>query len=672
MSFELRRRSGKNRDGDDGSKNKTENAENRQQSEAQLRAQKFLMGKAPAVDPSAAREQQEQATQPAQSASSPQQNAPQQPLAAQQEFAPRQVSSQAAQPQPSSAQASAMQNPPQPTATSVGGEPEDPYARKKEQEQKPGPQTKAKKLNQEDSETLSQINDLIKDAGMPLTAENGQLARPPEQREIMALFSNGIFLVSKSHLNDPYVLKLESYARLRGITVERKIGVSLDIIQFAYDKYSDKDAEAQASRTQMQKDIQHLIADAVHEDASDIHIVVEQGRSIVEMRMNGVLRQKLEWRGEYGLDFCAACFAMADASDANYNPNEYQAARISRAGASLPDTVQALRLQFNPLAYGGRYMIARLLYRGASGEEKKTADVKSLGYSMRQFKTIQRMVRTPVGIGVVSGPTGSGKSTTLFQVLSSVMQENNFERNVITIEDPPERPIIGAKQMPVTNAQTPEERRRKFIQAISAAMRSDPDTIMIGEIRDKESAKLAVEAAMTGHQVWTTVHANDALMIINRLRDIGVEEYNLFTPGMIFGLVGQRLARKLCNNCKIPLKQAVDEGKIKPDLLERIRSVISPEEEDLVYAAGPGCEVCAGKKGYGGRTVLAEVIYPDETLMDIFRMDKRAEAKKYWVEELGGMSMMEHAISKMKEGVMSPGEIERVAGPIYAGLEAEE
>lgn len=511
-------------------------------------------------------------------------------------------------------------------------------------------------------ESINDLDDVLSEAGTLLTAQGAPLERPAEQREIMALFESGLMIVSRSHMTDPYVLKLESYARLRGLRVERKLPATLEVVRESYIRTGGK-SDRVASQTQMQRDILRLIIDAVNENASDIHIVVEQNRAIVEMRMNGVLRQRLEWRAEYGLDFCAACFAMADASDANYNPNEYQAARISRGTVDLPDVVQALRLQFNPLAYGGRYLIMRLLYRG-SGKQEETGAVERLGYHPAQYGLIKRMIATPVGIGIVSGPTGSGKSTTLFHVLSTVMAETRHERNVITIEDPPERPIAGAKQMPVTNAQSPEERSRKFIQAIAASMRSDPDTIMIGEIRDRESAKLAIEASMTGHQVWTTLHANDALMIVNRLRDIGVQEYNLFTPGMIFGLMGQRLARALCTKCRIPLREAITQNRIDGDTVARVEAVSSVEELDNMFIAGPGCAACGNGKGYAGRTVVAEVIYPDETLMAILREDKRTEARRYWLEELKGLSLMNHCIDKMKNGVLSPYEVERVVGPI--------
>ncbi|MCT4575344.1 MAG: hypothetical protein N4A43_03730, partial [Alphaproteobacteria bacterium] len=207
-----------------------------------------------------------------------------------------------------------------------------------------------------------------------LTADGGFLHRPQEQQEIMALYENGVFLVSKSHMSDPYVLKLETYARLRDIKIIRKIPVSLETIRDAYKRASVKNSlnsSASSNLTHMQKDIVDLIKIAVKNDVSDIHIIATDVSAVVEMRKNGVLTQTIEWQSSYGHDFCAACFAMADASDSNYNPTEYQAARISNATIDLPIEVQALRLQFNPLAYGGRYMIARLLYNSKAGDIKK-------------------------------------------------------------------------------------------------------------------------------------------------------------------------------------------------------------------------------------------------------------------------------------------------------------
>ena len=266
----------------------------------------------------------------------------------------------------------------------------------------------------------------------------------------------------------------------------------------------------------------------------------------------------------------------------------------------LPAGVQSLRLQFNPLANDGRYLIMRILYSG----DGKMIDLSDLGYSDEQVRQIAIMSARPVGINIVSGPTGSGKSTTLKAVLEQVIRKRNGEVNTITIEDPPEYVIADAQQMPVTNAKTQDQRSEAFTQAISAGLRSDPDIMMIGEIRDLASAALAVEGALSGHPIYASLHANTAMDILTRLRDMGIEDFKVFDPTVFSGLVGQRLVRQLCPCCKVPLETAVELGDIDPLVQERIQAMvgITPDhamEDRTIYTAGLGCEECTG--GYNGR-----------------------------------------------------------------------
>jgi len=268
----------------------------------------------------------------------------------------------------------------------------------------------------------------------------------------------------------------------------------------------------------------------------------------------------------------------------------------------------------------------------------------------------------PIGINIVAGPTGSGKSTTLQRILSTLMRERRNEIATFTVEDPPEYVIEGAQQMPVTNASTAEERKEKFNAAIRAALRSDPDVIMIGEIRDSESAKLAFEAAMTGHQVWATLHAVDALTIVSRLRDIGVDEFKLYDPAVFTGLVGQRLTRALCPDCKIPLMQAREQGKVHDELWERVLDIYSRDIEGI-FTEGPGCPTCKNT-GVTGRSVVAEVCLPDDAFMEYMKREDKLSARRHWVENLNGITMMGHGILKTKAGVCSPEEVERMLGPL--------
>ena len=379
------------------------------------------------------------------------------------------------------------------------------------------------------------------------------------------------------------------------------------------------------------------------------------------MRIDGAVQEIDQLVSQHAYDLLATGFAMADASDASYQPYEYQGARISDLTTELPVGVQAVRLQWNPLAYNGRYLIARLLYSG----RKDTSDLDTLGYSPGHLRLIKFMRAQPLGMVVISGPTGSGKSTTLKKALENLMIERGFEINVLTVEDPPEYVIDGAQQMPVTNAKTPQERAIKFQQAITAALRSDPDVIMIGEVRDPESGKLAFEGAMTGHQIWTSLHTNSAIGILDRLRDMmGHEEsYKIFDPTVLNGLVGQRLLRKLCPHCRIPLEQAISERRIDPTVVERLEATMRKlNRTDAIYCRGPGCEMC--KKGYTGRTVAAEVIVPDVHFMDLLREGRKAEAERYWLEEKDGATMLAHGLAKVFAGMVSPVDLENSVGTI--------
>ncbi len=508
--------------------------------------------------------------------------------------------------------------------------------------------------------TPDEILLLVEEAGALLTGPGGAYERRPEQRELMALFENGLFLVSKSHMDDPHVVSFAGLLRRKGMTINL-IPCDIALLTKCYDSGGNNENQvmkADDEATSMQREIVRFIAECARLKASDAHVVVSQGSAIVRLRIDGVLKDYVEWRAAYGADFCAAAFAMADASDASYQPYEYQAARISDTSVRLPGGVQALRLQFNPLSYGGRHMVARFLYR----TQGVVGDVDTLGYAEKQVVSIKRMRAVPMGINIVAGPTGSGKSTTLQRILSTLMIERRNEIATFTVEDPPEYVIEGAQQMPVTNANTAEERKEKFNAAIRASLRSDPDVIMIGEIRDEESAKLAFEAAMTGHQVWATLHAVDCLTIISRLRDIGVDEFKLYDPAVFTGLVGQRLTRALCDDCKVPFMTARDRGEVDDELWERTLDIYNRDLEGI-FTEGPGCPKCSGT-GVTGRSVVAEVLLPDDGLMELMKQEKKVAARQHWVQNLNGITMMGHGILKIKAGVCSPYEIERMLGPL--------
>ena len=510
-----------------------------------------------------------------------------------------------------------------------------------------------------------------------MTNENGRIKLTKEQRDFCVLFTNGILLFAKNHALNPKLLEARQIIRKSGVLLVEEHGVDLEVIRKIYEnadrrstsgRRGGKSSELQA----MQTEFIRLVKKAADRGCSDIHVTVERHEAIIRVRADGVMEQIDQVKSDWASDLCAAAFNMADASDSSYRPLEYQGARVSDIRSPLPDGVQSVRLQFNPLPNGGRYMICRLLY--SSSGAATGGDVDTLGYNKVHVDQIKKMRKKPYGINIICGPTGSGKSTTLQRALLALMKEKRNTVNLVTIEDPPEYVIKGAAQLPVLNAQTDTERNEKFRQAISASLRSDPDIVMIGEIRDEASCKLAFTAAMTGHQVWASLHANDAISIIDRFRDQKVELYKLADPTLVTGLIGQRLIRKLCPKCRIAINRAHTEGMINSELLETVTNVAGPEHIGGVFVANPkGCDKTLNPKcrlGYTGREVLAETILPDAGFMKFVREGDKESAVRYWLEKLEGLTMQEHAIQKMVSGLCDPMDVEDKAGDLTGFEEA--
>jgi len=197
-----------------------------------------------------------------------------------------------------------------------------------------------------------------------------------------------------------------------------------------------------------------------------------------------------------------------------------------------------------------------------------------------------------------------------------------------------------------------------FAAAISNAMRLDPDTIMIGEVRDGASAQSALRAAMTGHQVWTTVHANNAMSVVDRLIDLGLPLRMVTDESVVTGLISQRLVKLLCPHCKLRFGDIRSE--LEPALVARVQRVAGARIAD-VCVAGPGCAHCR-QRGTIGRTVVAEVIRPDARFFAYLREGDKAGALAYWLSELGGETVTDHAIRKVLDGLVDPRMAERVVG----------
>ena len=505
-------------------------------------------------------------------------------------------------------------------------------------------------------------------AGKVETAPGSNVPLSDKLRRFVALLDDGRLLIAKSKEVSSEVLEAMQILKRQGKPVDNILIVELDVLRTVYINH-EKNAPKNNSRRnrgdglqEMQKQVLILIEKAALMGASDIHVKVGKHEAEVYIRADGIMQKQQLIEADIAQDICNAAFNMADASDATYKSGEYQGARISDIRTKLPEGVQSVRLQFNPLPNGGRYMICRLLYQNSKASTG--TDIDTLGYTNIHIEQIKKMRRKPYGINIISGPTGSGKSTTLQRALTALMFEKRGTINVITIEDPPEYVIEGAAQLPVVNAKTDKERNEAFRQAISASLRSDPDIVMIGEIRDQSSANLAFAAAMTGHGVWASLHANDAISILDRFRNMEIDRHNLTDHTLVTGLISQRLVRKLCPHCSVPFNKACKEQLIDAELAGRITDMVGSERSKTVKASsGKSCEKGC-KNGFTGREVVAETITPDAPFMAFILDNKKQDAYHYWLEKLNGLTMPEHALQKLAEGRISPQDMEEKFGDI--------
>lgn len=530
------------------------------------------------------------------------------------------------------------------------------------------------KYDQEMEKPVNKIDALFQHGNRLLTlSSNANLVINDDTRRLLALFSDGRFLVSETHKFDGRVLSFEVLARKKKLTIGKPEYVSQNELNaiYAIGERSQVNIEGDADldQLQMQKDFVNVVARAASMKVSDIHIVVANSTQIM-FRTNGMMTTVMEYNKEWGESFVRAAFASSDISDSNYAQNEFQGAqklgstplRGSKGKLMLPHNILAIRLQFNPIAFGSQYLVMRLLY--ADDNPDGSGDLTSLGFGEYEENLFYRLRAVPVGLSIIAGPTGSGKSTTLQRNMIKLLQEKNYEINLITVEDPPEYPIPGARQMPVTNANSEEEKDEEFTKALSAALRSDPDVMMVGEVRSIAAAELTFKGALSGHGVWTTLHANSAPAIVTRLRDMGVKTFMLNDPELIKGLISQRLFRRLCPHCRVSVKELLDQPSV-----QRLKTALGDFGIENTYVRGPGCKYC-DNTGIKGRMSVPEIILPDANFLDLMISGETRKAIDYWTSDLNGRTLKDAAIERMLKGYIDLDEVERWCGlldqrPVY-------
>ncbi len=375
--------------------------------------------------------------------------------------------------------------------------------------------------------------------------------------------------------------------------------------------------------------VNHILARAVEQRASDIHVEPFENELRVRYRIDGVLHDV----DSPPRNLTAAVISRIKLM-AKLNIAERRLPQDGRIKVRLVGREIDLRVSSLPTLYG-ESVVLRILDRSSI-----VVDLMRLGMPEDTLGTFGKMIEQPHGLLLVTGPTGSGKTTTLYGALDKI---NSPEKKIITIEDPVEYQLRGVNQIHVRS-----QIGLSFASGLRSIVRQDPDVIMVGEIRDAETAEIAIQAALTGHLVFSTLHTNDASGAISRLLDMGVEDYLLASS--LLGVLAQRLVRQLCNECR----RQVEAG---PDLLHELGSG-GNGERPTVYERG-GCKECAGT-GFRGRTGIYELLEMDERLRKLTLARAPADQFKAAAVEGGMRTLRDDGWRKVAAGVTAVAEVLRV------------
>ncbi|EIC0518984.1 Flp pilus assembly complex ATPase component TadA [Salmonella enterica subsp. enterica serovar Chester] len=413
-----------------------------------------------------------------------------------------------------------------------------------------------------------------------------------------------------------------------------------------------------------QADILNYFMVAKDIGASDIHGTILPGLTRIEMRVHGELETVSELAEEDGRAQAATIIlSMCDVTEPQFYAGRKQDGRVAAKFLRKVGLFGA-RYSHTPTADGLHFVM-----RVIPDDGDVVPTLEKLGYLPEQIRLIKRILRLPEGMVILSGPTGSGKSTTLRACSDLYLKRTRYKKRLLTVEDPPEGRIVGAIQTPILCDKADEaEVRRAWERALSSALRLDPDAILPGELRDLISILAGIFAAQTGHLVMSTLHANSAFSIPERMITMGASAGLVADAQLLIGLISQRLVQVLCPECRVPW--SVKKDQLTPEEREYLEKYCSVEgvcrPENLHFRNEEGCPACRkavtidGKqvatvgKGVAGRSVVAEVVRPDATLFRLLVGQGKEAAKAYWLSELGGITRRIHLLHKLNDGLVDP------------------
>jgi len=379
-----------------------------------------------------------------------------------------------------------------------------------------------------------------------------------------------------------------------------------------------------------------IVYNAMESRASDIHIEAGDRDVRVKFRIDGALYAKVDPIDiAYHQTLISRIKVMSELDIAERRIPQDGRFRVRYKGRTVDFRVSIL-----PSAFGENCVI-RILDKEQISEEFKNLSLDVVGFDAGDLSRFRLYIKEPYGMVLVTGPTGSGKTTTLYAALNEI---RNDEDKIITIEDPVEYVLQGIMQIPVN-----EKKGLTFARGLRSILRHDPDKVMVGEIRDEETAQIAIQSALTGHLVFTTVHANNVIDVIGRFLNMGVEPYNFVSS--LNCVLAQRLVRLLCPTCK---------RHFKPTPGELFESGLRPEDVgDQVLYRNVGCDAC-NHTGYRGRTAIHELLDMSDTVREMIIERRPGSEIRRQAQKEGLASLRESAVKKVFSGVTTLHEINRV------------
>jgi type IV pilus assembly protein PilB len=422
----------------------------------------------------------------------------------------------------------------------------------------------------------------------------------------------------------------EKIAQCYQVTVERMIENLSPERAANGDGKNLHDIEVMANEPTVVNLVNLIISTALRERASDIHLVPFEESIQLRYRVDGLLQEKPPPPKQLHAALVSRIKIMADMNIAERFMPQDGHIQINHRGARVD-----IRVGTMPTIYG-ESLVMRLLEKNS-----RVSTHQELGLDEQRAALLQRLVEKPHGLFLTTGPTGSGKTTTLYSILQSIYTP---ELKILTIEDPVEYELAGVAQIPVRPG-----RNFTFATGLRAILRQDPDVVMVGEIRDSETAEIAIRAALTGHQVFSTLHTNDSTGAVTRLIDMGVEAFLISSA--LEGVLAQRLVRRICPACR-------EENPVTPAIRAQIEA-LGNRKIDGVFYRGKGCEECRDT-GYRGRVGIFELLPVTTELRELI-LQKRSNAELKAAAQKTMLTMHQDALQKAAAGVTSLEEILRVS-----------